>query len=257
MKEIPTAPHLSIWSTRPYYRLNVKDYIEEFVGWKNLTALITHSGDSRNQTFFSTLFLTGGRVSEVLQLQDSNFIVNETEGVIICRDMPLLKRYKKIGKISSPEEPGPKWKTEKLIMKRKPFPILLKEPLTQNLLRWFPDHPGLLFPSPYKPDMPLSRFWAYHQIRRIDKELPLDLRTALGVNKPFIYHGQQVADTLHLWLHWFRSQRASQLVSDYGFEIIDLINFFGWERHETALHYTRKGWRGLASKMQSTQVTYT
>jgi hypothetical protein len=67
---------------------------------------------------------------------------------------------------------------------------------------------------------------------------------------------KKISSTLHLWLHWFRSQRASQLVRDYGFEVIDLIKYFSWEKYETALHYAQKGWKDLASKMQARKITY-
>jgi len=59
--------------------------------------------------------------------------------------------------------------------------------------------------------------------------------------------GQEMA---HLFVHWFRAQRASQLVFDYNFELLDLLDFFSWEKHETALKYARMGWKGLANKMR-------
>ena len=247
---------LNIRKTKHYARLSVRDYIEEFCGWNNLKAIIDYAGTEREQAFFSALFETGGRVSEVLALTKQNFILNEPKGVIIVRDMPLMKRYRKIKEIENPEETGRKWITEKIHKKRKQFPILLKEPLTPILLKWLEKTSDLLFPSPYRAGLPLTRFWAYYQIRKIDRKLPEDVRAALGLNKPFIYREYYISSRLHLWLHWFRSQRASQLVHDYGFEIMDLLNFFEWERYETALHYAKKGWRDLANKMQDVQVSY-
>jgi len=244
------------WLNHDYYRLSVKDYVEEFCGWTALKQLIVdYATQGRDQAFLTTLFLTGGRVSEVLALQKTNFEVREPEGLILVRNMPLLKRYKKLSK----DEEG-KWITQKLVKTRKPFPIRLAEPLTPILLEWLEKNEGLLFPSPYKIGFPLSRHWAYHLIRVLDSQLPRDLKEELGLNKKFIktVEGKQVeiADVLHLWLHWFRSQRASQLVSDYGYEVIDLIDYFSWLRYDTALTYARKGWRGLAAKMQVAQVTY-
>jgi hypothetical protein len=46
------------------------------------------------------------------------------------------------------------------------------------------------------------------------------------------------------------------LVSDYGYEAVDLIDYFSWEKYETALHYAKKGWRGLAAKMLPAKTTY-
>jgi hypothetical protein len=76
--------------------------------------------------------------------------------------MPLLKRYRKLEEVKD-EQGRRKWITEKLQKTRKPFPILLKEPPLPYLLNWIeaiPEEAGLLFPSPYKIRMPLSRFWA-------------------------------------------------------------------------------------------------
>ena len=254
------------WSQNKYYRLNVKDYVEGFCGWKPLKDLIEHLESGRNQSFGSSLFLTGGRITEVLPLKFQNFDVRESEHVIIVRNMKLAKRYKKISETVDLE--GKKhWVTRKLLTVRKNFPIMLSEPLTPILLQWL-DEVGpkteeeqamgdiLLFPSPYKPNHALSRSWAYKLIRNLDKDIPNDLREQLGLNKPFWKEGKKISDTIHLWLHWFRSQRASQLVSDYDFEVLDLIDFFTWERTETAVIYARRGWRGLASKMVTAHTHY-
>jgi hypothetical protein len=44
-------------------------------------------------------------------------------------------------------------------------------------------------------------------------------------------------------------------VLDYGYEVVDLIDYFTWEKYDTALRYAKKGWRGLAAKMQG-PITY-
>ena len=243
------------WASHDYYRLNVKDFVEEFCGWTPLKQLCDYAVPGRDQAFLTTLFLTGGRVSEVLALQKQNFEVREAEGLILIRNMPLLKRYKKLSATLNAEG-HKKWVTQRLIKTRKPFPIRLAEPLTPILTGWLGKSQGLLFPSPYRIGLPLTRFWAYHFIRTLDSQIPESLRENLGLNKPFIKDGVTISDRLHLWLHWFRSQRASQLVSDYGYEVIDLIDYFSWERYDTTLTYARKGWRGLAAKMQIAQVTY-
>jgi hypothetical protein len=244
------------WKTHEYNRLNVKEYVEEFCGWKALTRLESFADPGRNQAFISALFLTGGRVSEALALKKENFEAREREGIILVRNMPLLKRYEKISEQVS-KEGKRTWITEKLEKKRKPFPIITREPLAPTLLEYLGKTEGLLFPSPYKIGYALSRSWAYKLIRKLDSEIPKKLREDLGLNRPFIKNGKRIDDRLHLWLHWFRSQRASQLVRDYGYEVIDLIDYFTWERYDTALNYARKGWRGLASKMQVAPVTYT
>ena len=68
-------------------------------------------------------------------------------------------------------------------------------------------------------------------------------------------YGKQIAETIHLWNHWFRSQRASQLKADYGFAEGDLMEWFQWLDFKTATHYAHLGYSGLAKKMQSHNST--
>jgi len=124
---------IGYWARHPYIRLNVRDYSEEWVGYPAILELIELAGTPREQAFLSALFLTGGRVSEVLALKKSMFEIRKRERVIVVRNMPLLKRYRKIEETRD-EEGRRKWVTEKLQKTRKPFPIPLKEPLTPYLL---------------------------------------------------------------------------------------------------------------------------
>jgi len=250
------------WATHPYVRLNVRDFSEEWVGYKPLLELVALASKHREQAFLSALFLTGGRVSEVLALRKSNFEIRKEENLIIVRGMPLLKRYRKLQELNFTNPKGQtirRWLTQKLEKTRKPFPILYSEPLVPFLLDWLekiPEENGLLFPSPYREGKPLSRFWAYRFIRKLDKTVPLELRQKLGLDKPLVIEGVKVKDSLHLWLHFFRSQRACCLVSEFGFQLHDLLDWFSWEHFETAMDYAKKGWRGLAEKMLQTQKRY-
>jgi integrase len=238
------------WATHPYIRLNVKDYSEEWVGYEPLLELIELASQPREQAFLSALFLTGGRTSEVLSLRKNMFEIRKRERVIVVRNMPLLKRYRKLSEVKDGK--GRKWITEKLQKTRMPFPILLKEPLVPYLLNWIealPNEDSLLFESPYNVGKPLTRFWAYHVIRDLDNRLTPELRSKLGLHKAFIKDGKIVKDRLHLWLHWFRSQRACCLVSEFNFQLHELLDYFSWEHIQTAMDYAKKGWRGLAEKM--------
>jgi hypothetical protein len=257
-------PKVGYWSTHKLHKMNVKDLVEEFCGWTALKELMATIFDERLRAFLAALFLTGGRVSEVLSLTRGNFEVRKTDGVILARNMKLLKRYKKLSEITK-EDGSKRWETERLDKTRKTFPILLNEPFVPILIEWREKRKGLLFPSPSRRDedknaLPLTRFWAYNNIRKIDSHLPQELRISLGLNRPLMASEEgksvKVKDQLNLWLHWFRSQRASQLVSDYGYEVIDLVDYFSWESYDTALRYARQGWRGLASKMQKSKVNF-
>ena len=124
-----------------------------------------------------------------------------------------MKRYKKIGEYVD-EDGKTRWITKKTVSYRT-FPIPLKEPLTPYITEWL-DYikNGQLFR--------ISRIQVYRILRRIDQDI---------------------------YPHWLRSQRASQLALEYGFNVHDLVEFFGWKDLRTALHYSRKGWKGLAAKM--------
>lgn len=246
---------MSYWKTHEYHRLSVKDYVEEFAGWTPIKELVCYAGSERDRAFISALFCTGGRASEVLSLSTDSFSLIKDQNLLVVRNMKLVKRYKKLTETVDAE--GHRhWTTEKKLATRKPYPIFLNEPIAKLFYEYVSKNVGPLFPSTYKKGFPLSRFWAYKLIRQIDTTLPKDLKERLGLNRPFMDNEKKLSDTIHLWLHWFRSQRASQLVFDYGYELLDLIDYFSWERHETALIYARKGWRGLASKMQNVKIQY-
>lgn len=49
-----------------------------------------------------------------------------------------------------------------------------------------------------------------------------------------------------LW-QLYAVQRASQLVEDYGFEVLDLVDIIECEKQETPLAYSRSGWKGWTS----------
>jgi integrase len=229
-----------------YHRLNVYDYIFEFAGWEPLTELIKYAGSPRNELYLLSLIKTGGRASECLALDKENFSVITKKKYILVQNMKLEKRWHKVK-----AQDGSSVR-EHMEATRKPFPILLKEPLSQELL----DHletvkDGPLFKSPYKNHKPLTRDWGYKLIRRINDDLPRPLFNRLGLNVPFRdkVTQEQLSATIHLWQHWFRSQKASQLRSEYDFSEADLMEFFGWLDYRTALHYSKLGASNLAAKM--------
>jgi hypothetical protein len=247
-----------------YYRLNVEDYIDEFCGWGPLNRLIQYFPPGRDRSFFCTLFETGGRVTEVLGLTVENFTVIPTVAdptEIVIENMALEKRYHKVEKIKKPNGKSG-WQTEKLYEFRKPFSILAKEPPAKVLLEHLQTCRGLLFPSNYGDraalGLALTRSWAYKLIRWVDTVLPGDLHKKLGLDRRLIDKKTQevIADKIHLWLHWFRSQRASQLVSDYQLDVLDLVDYFSWEDEKTAIHYARKGVRLITAKMKAANVSY-
>lgn len=278
------SARVGYWATHDYFRLSVTEHIEEFVGWSALMDLFGLLTVPIQRIFFAFMFQTGGRVSEVLQLKRGNFEVMPEEGIVKVNKMRLLKRYKKLDSYVDLE--GLKrWHTQKLYKTRKIFTIKVNEPLTPILIEHLnhveqPD--AYLFPSPnhhtkkfkkthsevepslfdVNKQLPYTLQWAYLNIRKVNKKASVNLKQRLGLMTPFMVNMPdrkepiKVSDELHLWDHWFRSQKASQLVDDYGFEIIDLLAYFSWEDFKTAERYAKRGWRGLTEKMNRAHPSY-
>jgi hypothetical protein len=257
------------WSSHPFFRLSVKEFVDEFCGWSAIVELVKYASSELERAFLSALFLTGGRIMEVLNLRKENFTLHtrpkDGEQYLQVENMMLEKRYRKIGAKFIGEDGKNHFNTEKTFATRSKFVIMLKEPLANILLNWIDNCQGsLLFPSTYhhkgekKGERCLSRHWAYQFVRFLDTIIPADLKAGLGLDKPFIVNrtqenpeGEQIADCLHLWLHWFRSQRASQLVQDYDFKIDKLMHYFSWTEVKTALRYLKTSAKSFADSMDT------
>jgi len=241
-----------------YHRLNVYDYVNEFCGWQPIEELIKYAGTPTKEMYLTNLIKTGGRAGEVLQLAKENFSVNKRQKILLCQNMKLEKRYRtKRDPITHKPilKANGKRDTETIMSAiRKPFPILLEETLTNLQLEQLENiEHGPLFTSPYKGHLPLTVSWGYKFIRKLNDEIPKPLFNQLGLNQPFRdkVTGNTLSEVIHLWQHWFRSERASQLRSEYAFSEADLMEFFGWLDYNTALHYSRLGASNLAKKMRA------
>ena len=210
------------WATHDYERRSVFRDVEEFPGWGTLMELIEACETPLERAFVATLFETGGRVSEALQLEAHHFEINGEAGVVVVRGMPRLKVFRKVGELH-----GGGWETLPVDATRRSFPVLLAEPLAPIMVEWVERAEGLLFPSPRRPGKPLSRAWAYKLAGRLEE-----------------------ATHVPCWPHAFRSWRASQLVQDYNFQVLDLVDYFSWQKPDQALTYSRRGWSGLLDRMR-------
>jgi len=221
--------------------------LEEFDGWDFMLSLVEEcrrtpykaprvlEGETaeeyvarlirRDQALIATLFETGGRVSEVIQLRRRNFQVGEE--AIIVTGMKVLKRYEKVKEYED-DTGRVRWITRPVFETRGRFPILVKEPLVLYLLPWLDETEDYLFPSSAAHRDHIDRSWAYKIVRRVGDRL-----------------GR------HIWPHYFRSQRASQLVQDYGFNLHQLLRFFNWKNIPTALRYAKMDERILLRAMQT------
>jgi len=282
--EVNKLPKHGYWSTHDYFRLSVTENIEEFVGWTPLLDLFKLIHRPLIKRYFAFLFQTGGRASEVLALKRGNFEILKEEGFIKVSHMLLLKRYEKLDSYLDAEGLN-RWHTQKKYKERKIFTISMKEPLTPILVEHLNEVKELgayLFASPYKHrkkfikahakieeslfdvngNLPYVPTWMYRNIRKINDLAPKTLKQRLGLLTPFYANVEgkkepvKVSDQLHLFLHWFRSQKASQLVDDYQFVIDDLLAYFSWEDWVTANRYAKRSWKGLASKMSKANPSF-
>ena len=230
-------PNRSVWGPesvlkREFKKHSVDRDVTQFCGWPLLKDIVgTVSNNQRNAGFVATMFNTGGRVSEVLALKPSMFSIYKgcVPKLVVVSGMPLLKRYEKTGDYL--DENGKKhYHTKRINAIRNKFSMRVDEPLIKPMLLWvieaLKNRYEYLFPSPYKTEQPLSRTWAYQLIRKTGD--------SLGV---------------YLYNHWFRAQRASQLASEYDFKEGNLLEWFMWEKWETAKKYCKLGPLGLGKRM--------
>jgi integrase len=90
------------------------------------------------------------------------------------------------------------------------IPIRRDEVLIPYVLNRVNDYPGYLFQSPQGETY--SRQWAWYRITGTDPGW---------------------------WPHRLRSERATQLVVEYGFNVPKLMRFFNWSKPEEAVAYVR------------------
>jgi len=140
----------------------------------------------RARGLVSILFLTGGRISEVLLLKKSNFDFDNEEAkrsnAFLVKDMPVLKQTIGVGK--------PKAVT-------RTFPIWNDEPLVQYLREWLSEIETNVF------SLTRSRVW----------QIVLDL-------------GKRLDRPRHINPSWFREQREHYLVEKKGFSPYDVQAYF-------------------------------
>jgi integrase len=208
--------------------------VTEFVGWEGLI-LLANALEEEGRALFSTAFLTGGRITEVLELTADNFIF--TDDFIRVKRMPLKKRYSKTGEWVEWVDERPTntlrrlyhWDIEKGAWFRKRYETVRREefraefafprsePLVPILIEWVEAKEDKLFQ--------MSRFKAY----RIMKEIGI-------------------------YPHWLRAQRASCLIAFWGFTMEQMMEWMGWEELTTARHYGKMGWRKLADMFKGIRI---
>ncbi len=242
-----------------YARFKVGE-LPKFVGWPTLLSLIEECENTpyyeesvflglspfereklrqrlimRDKALIAIAFETGGRIGEVLQLRKPMFTVLEDR--IVIKDMPVIKRWEKIGEqIEVWQEKDPPqdtkrwhwsykydaWVRRKFVTKpkldrRNVLEIPRFEPLTQYIVEWLDMVEDWLFPAyGVKGNKPISPTRAYQIVTSIGSRIGLKICN-----------------------HWFRSQRASQLAEEYGWREFELKRFFSWKSDKEAVLYAK------------------
>ena len=217
------------------YEFSVEE-IDEFCGWDFIEKLIRIVGNEEVRKFIILAFKTGGRSVEVLNLKPDYFKI---KGKSIVGKYPVAKSYEKVREVtkwrcighckmrwdSPPDKETAEryghvveeyrgWETKPRTRWRS-FSFLLDEPLSDEFLQ-FLDNISVeaKYPTIYK-----------------------YLRSA----------GELMGEKITP--HWLRGQRACQLVADYDFREMELMEWFEWKDYSTALRYAKLGYRKLEEKM--------
>lgn len=269
----------------------------DFVGWHKILALANETANTvywmtvpnfsrvhgtdaeslrenlrlRDRALVSALFLTGGRVSEVLALRKRNFRLVDYAGERFIRvsNMPLFKGHERREEVVHVTDVAPKaserqeglkyrWDQETgkfegvkytsriKLRERNPFPIPMFEPLVADLHNYVKSVDDWLFPSPTKTSSPCHpgvQGW---------------LESQGFENRPFISPARalQIMNSLQkrtgiqVWNHYFRAQRTKQLQRDFEMESQLINRYMGWitRSKETFQLYGGTGFYGLCDR---------
>lgn len=219
------------------------DEVEEFCGWDFLIQMVSLCRKGRDKGLVAAAFLTGGRMNEVLPLQQKHFLFDQDPTHVVVKTMPLVKRYKKVRlqeKWRCDNHCRMRWNKEPTIEVQGKHNIVKYAGWETNPIKAFRTFP---FPKS-EPLVPFLMDWAGGLADPEARLFNLSYQRAYEITTDL---GRQMG----IWIptHWFRAQRASQLAFEYGFNEHDLVEFFKWSDYMTAFHYASKGYKGLAVKM--------
>jgi hypothetical protein len=209
---------------------SVEKDVRGFCGWAFLLSLVKKT-PLPYRGFMATLFETGGRVSEVLKLRKRHFHLDLHPEIIVVDGMPVVKKYRKIGEIPDPSKKrGVRWITEKKEDTRT-FPIKKTDPLTPYLISHLERSKDYLFS--------MNRLEAFRLVRGVGESIG---------EQPVPFSS---ISTSQLYNQWFRAQRASQLKSEYNFDLLALASFFRWKLPSMGAIplYTYLSWEEMARRM--------
>lgn len=204
------------WTDHKYIRRCVSKEGRDFFGYCGREKLEETASnlDDRTQKLFATLFCTGGRRGEVLDLKRRNFTI--TDNAVLVNNMIVFKQYKWV------KENG---ENKKKVLQRgyRHFPINRRDPLVDYLIEKLEEK------KPAENLFDFGESTLYRLICCIEK----------GEKEK---HGP--------WFpHKLRAERASQLVVRYKFNKYLLKKWFMWTTDDTPDFYVKVGMADLMSAM--------
>lgn len=165
-----------------------------------------------DRALIASLFLTGGRATEVLKLRTSSFDFNDKEaskkGAFLVKEFALMKRGTK----------------ERRLHVTHTFPIWYDDPLVDYLLEWVDEMDGYLFPSRIKKDFPVSYYSLIDYVIKV---------------------GKCWDSGLHITPEYFRRQRELYLAEKKGFTKSNIKAYLNLKQQIHPIPTTRQEWQNL------------
>ena len=162
VKRVVDFPRIGWWALHDFVKRSTMD-ITHFCGWNELERLIAQCESDEEEALIATLFLTGGRASEVLSLQHEQF--EERKDFILIKGMLVLKQKK------------PENRYRQVLIRKNNF-------LIPYMMQWVNrKKEGLLFDFKYgklyKMVVAIDKDWFPHRFRG---ERASQLATETGIN---------------------------------------------------------------------------
>lgn len=192
------------------------------LGIEEIYNLAQKSKRNADKILIYILFLSCGRISEVLKLHKKDIVWTTLNGqnVVIFKDMIVLKRRDTI---------------------RRSVPVIrdddeIKEKMFSEIkayLELIPEDTMLLFPK-------LTRFNAHVRLKR-----------QIKMHVTGFKDKENIDFETNLFLHYLRHCGVTYLVNKYPkMDILKLTNFVGWAKPDMATRYYSSSWLDLLKGME-------
>lgn len=229
----------------PNLRKRGSSAVLRFCGWPALQDFIKQCNSTFTVGLFSILFETGCRVSEVLQLTPEMF--KDRGDYVRVEGAPVLKKNHLKSKGKIPDylrmilEPIQITRLEDYLNE-----IWEREKKAQRFIPVFRDIP---IPK-HEKLVPTMMGYVRDRADSYSKDTSLFLNDLTGKPYSRISAYRFIADTNpYWWPHRVRSERATQLRVDYGYDVLDLMKFFNWSSPDMATRYVRLDIGDIEKKM--------